>query len=107
MKTIMKGAVLAVSLAVSLSAIAQEEEAPCLGVEGMARIMMEARQSGVPLRELLRIAKIMTNPKLNVEIAKSAYAYPLYADKAFAQLATNEFANVWYLECLKSRDESQ
>lgn len=94
----MKKLLLITALLIPSLALANEK-ASCEQMESLARSIMDARQSGIPLKKVMDIMKLDKAAR-----AMTIYAYetPAYQVKENQQRKTDEFANEFYLECLKS-----
>jgi hypothetical protein len=87
----------------------------CEMLEGMARSTMAARQKGAPLSAILKIADqihvykdedIDTGQnarirKLMRSVTFDAFEKPRYSTERAKTHTINEFANSWYLSCLR------
>ncbi|HEX7051758.1 MAG TPA: hypothetical protein VF188_16250 [Longimicrobiales bacterium] len=79
------------------AADAAADDGPCERLEFIARTAMEARQSGIALRDAIEAAG---GDSLIVAMVKEAYSKPIVFDPTLRRLAINEFAGSIYLWCL-------
>lgn len=87
----------------------------CEMLEGMARSTMYARQNGSSLSEVIKIADkihVYKNEDINTgqnariremmrSVALDAFEKPHFSTERIKEHAINEFANSWYLSCLR------
>jgi hypothetical protein len=106
MKNVINAVIVATSLVVSSSALAQTKPAnTCAMVESLAKQVMSNRQAGVSLSEMIKVTQ---NPKAGAlgavmrELTIKAYEKPQYGTAEYKIKATNEFANQAALLCLKA-----
>lgn len=96
----MKVLILAVAL-LSTAAIAQAEEDNCLIIEDYARTVMDARQGGISLKDVMGTTN--EHDKLGPQIIIAAYNKPHYMTERIKDKTINDFANDIYLECLTNK----
>ena len=88
----------------------------CPEINNFAKVVMELRQIGVPLIKVMnKFESIKTNTenqelnqtlvKILKTIMKNAYSQPRFMTKEYQQRAIIEFANKWYLQCLKGTSD--
>lgn len=84
------------ALITAASFTANAEMASCDNIAGLARKVMEGRQRGVSIRDMMNVSKNNRLLKLMVIDAykTSAFSTPKYRTKA-----ANEFEGKWYLIC--------
>lgn len=98
---------LAATLAFSQVSFAQEEATPaptyCDQIERAATGVMQARQQGTTLRDLITLIGSSGNTAVD-EIYRgmiiAAYKVPRYSGKDYQQRAVTEFANEFYMMCI-------
>lgn len=100
----MKKIILALTLAaLSTSALAAEPvpmKETCSSIAEVARVTMLARQSGVPLRSMMKIAA----DKTIEDIVTEAYGHPAYRTSEVQEKTIQDFEDTWYLRCIKAYD---
>ena len=78
----------------------------CKQVHGLAKIIMEARQAGVALPEMIKIAMSNENSEamrsLNKTLTLAAYEEPQYSTEKMKAKTVTKFANTISLECYKN-----
>ncbi len=101
----MKKIVLTLTLAaLSTSAFAAEPapmKATCPQIAELARLAMEARQIGAPLRTMMAGAE----GTIMADILIEAYGHPAYRTSEVQDRAIQEFEDRWYLKCIKSYNQ--
>ncbi len=104
----MKKLVLTLTLAALSTSAFAAEPAPisamtqvCSQIANTARITMEARQNGSPMREVMELT---TNPTI-LDIITEAYGHPAYSTSKVQEKAIQEFENRWYLKCVKAYNQ--
>jgi hypothetical protein len=92
----------ALVLAVTVSpALAAPEEA-CAGHAAFAREMMESRQAGVPITELVALVKELGDyTALNQEIILQAYEAPRFTTQEHQRRQITEFQDTVYVACMR------
>ena len=75
----------------------QTLEQHCVVISTMAGVIMQARQVGVPMADLMEAA----NTPLNLEILMDAFEKPKMSVAANKKSVENEFKSQWMLKCLK------
>jgi hypothetical protein len=96
----MKALLLTVAL-LATATTAQAEESKgelCLAIESQASKIMEVRQKGVSLKDVLELSQ----DDYFRGVAILAYKSPRYNGDAYKQRAITEFANKAYINCLES-----
>ena len=91
MKKLLAGLLLTLSTTVNA--------ATCEEIEALASSIMTARQSGVPLKQVIAIADGQDYIK---RVAMVAYGITNYSTDEYKTKAIEEFADEVYLICLKS-----
>jgi len=84
---------------VSTPLAAKEEQASCEQLASLAEVIMDNRQQGVPLVDMIKT----TDNGLIREIIKMAYKRPQYPE-GYRDEPITDFQNDIYLECLESMD---
>ncbi len=78
----------------------------CEGAAKVGRIIMDARQSGTPAREVMSVMSVseMEGParKVMTSVILLAYEEPIYSTEQYKQQAITEFENGIYIGCLES-----
>ncbi|TNE87039.1 MAG: hypothetical protein EP324_08175 [Gammaproteobacteria bacterium] len=69
----------------------------------LAHSVMEARQLGVPLPNLVKIAD---GNELMLALIEEAYSKPKYASEDYKTMKANDFANDVYLICMQHQKAS-
>lgn len=91
-----------VSLAMSLSVSASNERNElCKDIGGLAKSIMQARQSGAPAHDLIEILGD-DNESLRA-IVIDAYSTPMFSTDEFKNREVTKFMNKWYLGCLGAK----
>jgi hypothetical protein len=99
-KTITMAAALAATLLTTTPVTAEEDV--CAELAELARDLMEMRQDGFPLSELMKIAK---GEELLRLLALDAYGVPRFSSKEYQDLAITDFSDKWALACYNEREE--
>ena len=95
----MKKLTIAIIAAIGLTAaIEATADNPCEELHQLATTVMQARQNGAAMPEMMRIAS--DNP-LARAIVQDAYNAPRFSTREYQQRETEDFANTVYAECLK------
>ena len=87
--------------ALSTSALASEPvpmKATCDQIADLARLAMEARQIGAPMRMMMAGGKDTIMADMIIE----AYGHPAFTIKKNQDRAIQEFEDRWYLGCVKA-----
>ena len=99
----MKKLILAAALTLSFTAFAEEPEGDvCDQLNLLAESIMNARQSGVEMRELVRIFREGEMPDFIIPIVIQAYEMPRFSVERNKKIAIQDFKNAIYLECIRS-----
>ncbi len=94
----MKKLLLAATLLAAMSAQANQDQEICDSYANLASIIMEQRQSGVSMREMMgRADGREPHESMVVEV----YGMPQYSTPDFKNRAINEYADRWYLNCIR------
>lgn len=85
---------------------ANEADSRCRNMGEIAKSIMERRQNGEPISNLIDIAN-KSSPDADVvkfmkKIVIEAYDMPLFTAEPFKERTINEFSNKYEVECLKS-----
>jgi len=99
-KTITMAAALAATLLTTTPVTAEEDV--CVSLAELARDLMELRQDGVPLSDLMKIAK---GEELLRLLALDAYRESRFSSKEYQDLAVTDFSDKWALACYNEREE--
>jgi penicillin V acylase-like amidase (Ntn superfamily) len=85
----------------AVPAMAEEKTAHenCKSLSSLARVIMELRQMGVPMHEV--IEKAGDAPETVTRIAIMAYGEHMYHTESIKQQVINEFENKFFLECMR------
>ncbi len=98
----MKTLIIVLALAISTTAIAKDKPTTCERVESLARVTMKLRQNGVSLKRVLGQDN-ETEYTRNMLLA--AYSKPRYNTKAVQDRVIGDFANKYFLACLKFKSK--
>jgi len=98
--------ILMLALSFSLPAAhAQDEADPCASIGGFAERLMEKRQQGIAMSDLMKLVALGEGPQRWKSIARqmviAAYEKPQYSVDANKADAVQRFRNEWELECYK------
>lgn len=110
-KRILIVGVISTTMALPMYAQASEsdiDDSVCRSVMELSKTVMEGRQVGVPVTDTMDVfvndsdidAKHKT---LMMDIIIRAYDAPKYSTVEYQKEAADEFANSYYLDCMKSR----
>ena len=94
----MKKTILALVLISSMPVTAQVSEL-CREINEVSKTIMNKRQSGVSMIEMLDIAK---DNEIVKKIIMDAYDTPMYSVESNKQREVTKFANQWLSACIKS-----
>ena len=94
---------LALMLSQNCGAITNDEF--CDVVYDTSKTIMEVRQLGRPMGELIKKAKGNAAEDMLRSIIITAYDSPKYELKQLKEKSINDFSNTWYLECIKRMDK--
>ena len=98
----MKNLIIAAALTLSLTAFAEEPKTDvCDQLNIMAELIMEMRQSGVEMRQLIRTVQDDEARELTIEIIIRAYEKPRFSVEKNKQNAIKDFQNEIYLQCIR------
>jgi len=78
---------------------ASAQQVSCEKMHEVASMIMEVRQQGVPITEIIKATS--SSPSFHALI-REAYKKPLYNTTTYKEEAINEFANSVYLICMES-----
>ena len=79
----------------------EERKETCKGVSGVAMKIMEARQAGVPVSDLLDKLQQAGNDQWVYELVKLAYREPGYSTEQNKKKAITEFGNSAFISCVE------
>lgn len=97
----MKRIITAITFALSATA-SFAVELPCESIAKTARTVMDARQSGVALSNVLAIVDQYPNTKTIMrQIVLDAYSKPRYSSEEFRLRETEAFGDTWEIACHK------
>lgn len=102
----MKSKIIAITLMliVSTHTTAQDlSDDDCNSIESIARQLMQHRQSGTNLKDIMSVFEW----EAARTIVLDAYGSPRYSLKKNQDKEVDEFANKWYLSCLKAMDSEK
>jgi len=85
-----------IALAATMTATAH-----CGNVADAAELIMEARQNGVPMRDMMETA-VESGVDLLPHLVEDAYSRPGYATERHQQKAVLDFTDQWYLGCIRA-----
>lgn len=89
-------------LTVSAATVQAQTMSFCNKLYDTSEAVMDARQSGVDLRQMMQAAE---GNQLHEDIVKLAYKQPKYSTESYQQNAIKQFAEQFYLSCLEQMDE--
>ncbi len=72
----------------------------CPKIAELARAVMEVRQNGAPMREVMELAENQST----VLMITSAYSQSVYNTPDIRERVIQDFEDHWYLQCIKSYD---
>jgi len=98
----MLGALACTSVLADKDVPSQSQVDVCKDISGTATSVMQARQNGVPIVEMMDIAG---DSELLRYIVMQAYEGPRYSTEPHKKRAEVEFSNRMFLECAKYRKE--
>jgi hypothetical protein len=106
LKKLLIAAVLTAPLFQGPAQAATVKEAYCQEVSGLARAVMQARQLGLSLQELLASSESVKSSadELTRKLILSAYTHPDYTDPARVKRAIDEYASVHLLVCVRNEE---
>ncbi|MCP3909128.1 MAG: hypothetical protein GY712_14060 [Oceanicoccus sp.] len=94
----MKKTILALTLIASMPATAQVSEF-CKSIADMAETIMEKRQDGVKMIDMLNLVK---DNKLIETIVLDAYDFPKFSINENKQEMVSDFSDRWLMACIKN-----
>lgn len=94
--SIMKTAIILLSALLSFGASASQDK--CFELSGLVQSIMDARQRGMPMQQVLTILK--GEPSVT-PIVIEAYKVPHFGSPQFKQRAVTEFTNEFLVTCLE------
>ena len=98
----MKNLITAAALTLSFTAFAEEAQTDvCDGLNRMARSIMNARQSGMEMRQLIEVVRGNEASEIAIEIIIRAYEMPRFSVEKNKQNAIKDFQNEIYLQCIR------
>ena len=98
----MKNLIIAAALTLSLTAFAEEAELDvCDELNNLARSVMNARQSGMEMRQLIEVVRGNEASEIAIEIIIRAYETPRFSVEKNKQNAIKDFQNEIYLQCIR------
>lgn len=79
----------------------------CDGQSKLANTIMEARQNGMPMRQMMNIVGNDgdASTKLSRALVKAAYGVPRYHSEGMKTRIATEFSNEVYLMCLEATED--
>ena len=109
-KILLAAAISAMMAAPTYAQVAESsiDDSVCRSVMELSRQMMTNRQVGVPVTDMMDV--FVNDPNtdakhknLMMEIVMRAYDAPKYSTAEYQEEAADEFANGYYLDCMKSK----
>ena len=98
----MKNLIIAAALTLSFTAFAEEPQTDvCDELNNLARSVMNARQSGMEMRQLIEVVRGNEASEVAIEIIIRAYEKPRYSVEKNKQNAIKDFQNEIYLQCIR------
>ena len=91
---------LAILIALSTTALAEEEQASCDQIANVAKSVMSGRQAGVSMGTMVGIAK---GNALIEKMVVEAFESGRYSTKEIQDRQISEFRDKWFLWCFKSQ----
>ena len=101
----MKNLLIGLVLSVAVSAPVFADEAPsvnCTELSGVARAVMSARQTGVPMHKVMAVAG---DNVIYKRFVMESFEEHQYSSKSVRDQVINEYGNKWHLICLKAFGE--
>ena len=84
--------------------LADEDTKACAMYADMAKNIMEGRQGGISMAEMMEIAgKSDIIKDISEEMVIQAYEYPRYNTERYKRRTAEDFRDQWYLICIKAR----
>jgi hypothetical protein len=110
-KKILLAVVISATMTAPMYAQASEsgiDDSVCRSVMELSRQMMKNRQVGVPVTDMMDVfvndpSTDAKHKNLMMEIVMRAYDAPRYSTAEYQDKAADEFANSYYLDCMKSK----
>ena len=98
----MKNIIIAAALTLSLTSFAEEPELDvCDELNNLARSVMNARQAGMEMRQLIEVVRGNEASEVAIEIIIRAYEMPRFSVEKNKQNAIKDFQNEIYLQCIR------
>lgn len=95
----MRYLIAALLLAIGTNAHADDSwKAKCADISKTARVVMEARQASVPMDKIMDA--VGGNPGMETMIIQ-AYEQPRYGSAEYKARAAADFAETWYMTCVR------
>lgn len=82
--------------------LASDDINTCEVIAEKAKSIMEVRQVGAPMQEVMDAVKDSAIKSLYFELVIQAYERPRYQSDEFRRRAVVDFQNEWYLSCVKA-----
>lgn len=99
-------AILAVLATAIVSAQTKDEVLVCDGIDELARVVMNSRQNGIPLKMMMDVFSdtefTKEQHRLFQKMLTEAYEKPRFSTESIKQETITEYGNKWYLVCLNS-----
>lgn len=87
-------------LAVLATGAAHAEPAKCEQVAEAAKLIMDARQNGAALQDMLDVAG---DNELLIEMSVEAYENPRYSTAEYKRRAVGDYRDQWHVMCLRAK----
>ena len=94
------------AIALLLPSVAIADPTPhefCTGIAGLAEVIMQGRQNGRPMHEMMGIAAQGNDPGTNIiteALIIDAFSHPRYSTERVKQSTIGDFADSAYLSCI-------
>jgi len=89
---------LAILMALSTTALAEEEKASCEQIASIAKTIMTSRQGGVSMVSVMGVAR---DSELLQKMTVDAYEQGRYFSKEIQERQIQNFHDKWYMWCFK------
>ena len=90
----------------SVANASKADEEYCGGIYDRAKVIMDYRQKGTPIKIIYDVTNKMKAPEEVKEVFKhminDAYEKPQFQTVRYRQESSEEFANQYFLQCIKS-----
>lgn len=93
----------------SVANASKADEEYCGGIYDRAKVIMDYRQKGTPIKIIYDVTNKMKAPEEVKEVFKhminDAYEKPQFQTEKYRKEAAEEFANYYFLQCIKSFED--